>query len=286
MRIALVVNGHRDDAVRAACQAAEWLAAHGVEIGIESELANSTGLTSFTKADIARSDYVLSFGGDGTLIRAAEMCSESGTPILGVYYGTFGFVTQVEAAEVGAAISLVLEGNAPVESRMMLQAELLRNGEPILTVHALNEIVLHREVTSRMMVVGVSIDGKPITAYPSDGVLVATPTGSTAYNLSAGGPIVDPNLRAMILTAIAPHTLSARPLVLNERSEITLSLKTGGDAALSVDGQSHVHLLSGDVVRIKASDRTTRLVSVESDDFLEKLSNRLFYGINPSYPTP
>lgn len=280
MRISLVVNGRREDALAAAREAAEWLLARGVTVGSEVEFAERLQLPAFEPNEIAASDLVLSFGGDGTLIRAADICAETGAPILGVYYGSFGFVTQVEGDEIGAALSMALDGAAQIETRMMLQASLMRHGQAIFTAHALNEVTLQRETASHMMVFSVSINGRKITAYPADGVLVATPTGSTAYNLSAGGPIVDPNLRAMILTAIAPHTLSARPLVLDAESVVTLGLQTTGDAMLTVDGQARLHLLDGDEIHIMASPRVTRLVSVERDDFLEKLSHRLFYGVN------
>jgi len=172
-----------------------------------------------------------------------------------------------------------MDGQARLEERMMIEADLMRNGNVLASIHALNETVLQRAATDRMMIFSVIIDDQKVTSYPADGVLVATPTGSTAYNLSVGGPIVDPTLRALILSAIAPHTLSARPLVLKPESVIRLSVQTMGDAVLSVDGQTRFHLLSGDEVRITVSPRVTKLVSVAKDDFLEKLSHRLFYGI-------
>lgn len=266
--------------MRAARGAADWLRSHSVEALAEEDVAPVLELGVLDGSTIRCVDFVLSFGGDGTLIRAAHLCSEFSTPILGVYYGTFGFVTQCDAEEVGAALSLLVDGNAQIEERMMLQTELVRGGEPILTVHSLNETVLQRSATSQMMVFQVDINDVAVTSYPADGVLVATPTGSTAYNLSAGGPIVDPTLHAMILTAISPHTLSARPLVLRPDSAISLKVRTGGDAVLSIDGQTRFHLLDGDEVRITRSSRVTRLVNIAQNDFLDKLSSRLFYGLN------
>lgn len=266
--------------MRAAQGAAAWLRSHGVEALAEEEVAAILQVGVLDDSTIPHADFVLSFGGDGTLIRAAHLCSEYSTPILGVYYGTFGFVTQCDAEEMGAALSLLVDGSAQIEERMMLQTELMRGGEPILSVHSLNETVLQRSATSQMMIFQVDINGIAVTSYPADGVLVATPTGSTAYNLSAGGPIVDPTLHAMILTAIAPHTLSARPLVLRPDSAIALKVRTGGDAVLSIDGQARFHLLDGDQVRVTRSPRVTRLVNIARSDFLDKLSNRLFYGLN------
>jgi len=124
----------------------------------------------------------------------------------------------------------------------------------------------------------VAVNGHRLTSYPADGVMIATPTGSTAYNLSAGGPICDPQVQALVLTALAPHTLSARPLILNQDSEVHLRVSTEGDAVLSADAQVRLHILSGDEVRVRRSPRTTNLITVETDDFLMKLSNRLFWS--------
>ncbi len=278
MRICLLVNPHREDAVDAAIRSATWLSGHGVSVVCDDDTGSSIGFPVVSDLEVGDSDLVICFGGDGTLIRAAHLCSEKGTPILGVYFGRFGFVTQCEKDELVAALAMVVEKRPTYESRMMIQTDLIREDKVIVSVHALNETVLQRAATDRMMIFRVAIDGQQITSYPADGVLVATPTGSTAYNLSAGGPIVDPNLEAMILTAIAPHTLSARPLVLQPSSTIELSVQTSGDAVLSVDGQTRVHLLSGDKVRVSRSTRITRLYSVAKNDFLEKLSHRLFYG--------
>jgi NAD+ kinase len=280
VRIGLIMNAHRADAVAAAAESARWLRQHGVEVHAEQDAAQMLGVSATADGDIAHTDLVICFGGDGTLIRAAHLCSEFGTPILGVYFGRFGFVTQCEGDEVGAALSLLMDGKAQFESRMMLQTELIRGNSVLATMHSLNETVLQRAATDRMLIVSVVIDDHSVTTYPADGILVATPTGSTAYNLSAGGPIVDPNLQLLVLTAIAPHTLSARPLILKPESRIRLCLETSGDAVLSVDGQTRLHLFTGDEVCVTRSPRVTRLLTVDKDDFLEKLSHRLFYGLS------
>ena len=160
----------------------------------------------------------------------------------------------------------------------MLQGDLLRSGMPVASIHALNEFTLQRSITARMMTFEVVIDSMHVASFPADGILVATPTGSTAYNLSAGGPIVDPTVQALLLNAIAPHTLSVRPLILQPDSEVLLHVRTEGDAVFSADGQTRLHILTGDSVRICRSPRVTRLVAVERNDFLHKLRSRLFWG--------
>lgn len=274
----MLVNAHRRDAVEAARAASLTMAERGIECAAEQSIAEQVGVHSVPDEAIPRCDYVISFGGDGTLIRAAHLCSEVGTPILGVYFGRFGFVTQCVAEEFGAVLSELIDGRVKTEDRMMVQGELLRANQPVAALHALNEISLQRAITARMLTFEVVIDGMPVASYPADGVLVTTPTGSTAYNLSAGGPIVDPTVQALILTAIAPHTLSTRSLVLRPDSEILINVRTEGDAVFSADGYTRLHLLSKDSIRVMKSPRVTRLVAVERNDFLNKLGGRLFWG--------
>jgi len=278
VRIHLIVNTHRSDAIEAARLTVCRLRERGVEVAAEEDAAGYLDVPAASQAKIADADVVICFGGDGTLMRAAHLCSERGTPILGVYFGRFGFVTQCKGEELGAFLSQLLDNALITEERMMLHTQLLRNGKAIAGMHALNEVVLQRAVTARMMTFKVTIDSTEITRYPADGVMVATATGSTAYSMSAGGPIVDPKVQAMILTPITPHTLSARPLVLRAESEIVLELQTEGDAVLSADGQTRLHLLSGDEVRVGRSDRVTRLITVDAGDFLVKLRERLLWG--------
>lgn len=270
---------HRNDAIEAAQGAARWLFEHGhVEVVAEDQAAAKLEVQSVPKAEVAHSDLVIAFGGDGTIIRAAHICSEVGTPILGVHFGRFGFVTQCTPEEIGVALSAFLDGEHALEKRMMLQTELIRSGKTVATIHTLNESILQRIVTDRMLTFDVEVNGHHLTSYPADGVMVSTPTGSTGYNLSAGGPVVDPTIEALILVALAPHTLSARPLLLRADSIVRLKLDTGGDAVLSGDGQTRLHLLPGDFVEICRSSRTTNLVTIQNEDFLHKLRDRLFWS--------
>lgn len=278
MRINIIANVLRRDALDAACRAVELLRGHGAEIGSDSETAPYLDVPALAAEEMGRADLMVSFGGDGTLIRASHLCSALGTPILGVHFGRFGFVTQCKPNEVGAALSQFFDGQARIEERMMVRTDLIRHDHVVATMHSLNEAALQRAATTRMLTFQVTVDGERLTRYPADGVIVCSPTGSTAYNLSAGGPIVDPKLNALVLTAITPHTLSARPLVLCPDSVIELRMTTRGDAVLSCDGQSRLHMLSGDKVRITRSDRVTRLVKVEDNDFLFKLGERLLWS--------
>lgn len=274
----MLVNTHRPDAIEAARQTCVFLAERGIDFASDRESAEAIESPILPMEEIANANLVITFGGDGTLIRAAHVCSALATPILGVYYGRFGFVTQCRPNEIGAALSLFFDGKARIEDRMMVQTELIRAGQVVATMHSLNEAALQRAATTRMLTFHISVDGNRLARYPADGVMVATPTGSTAYNLSAGGPIVDPRMQALILTAITPHTLSTRPLILRPDSVVRLSMETRGDAVLSCDGQSRLHLFSGDEVRVTKSTRSTRLVSIDEHDFLTKLAERMMWS--------
>lgn len=278
MRINFVVNPARADAVSTARETAAFLRGHKVSVGAEYGAAEQVGALEVASEQICRADLVITFGGDGTLIRGAHLCSEIGTPILGVHFGRFGFVTQCRPEDIGAALSQFFDGIAKIDERMMMQSDLVRAGATLATLHCLNEAAIQRSATSHMMSFRVAVDGKLLTRYPADGVIIATPTGSTAYSLSAGGPIVDPRVQALVLTALNPHTLSARPLVLSSGASIEISVAHHGDAVLSSDGQSRLHLLGDDCIRVTRSPRVTRLVMIDDSDFLTKLRDRLLWS--------
>lgn len=278
MRIHFLVNPNRLDAVQAAREAIRFVQSQQVEVATERETADLLGVPGLSKSELAMASLMVTFGGDGTLIRAADICSELATPILGVYFGRFGFVTQCQPNEVGVSLSEFFDGTAEFEDRMMLQIELERGDQVIATLHALNEVVLQRASTARMLYFEVDVDRHFLTAYPADGVIISTPTGSTAYNLSAGGPVIDPRMECLTLTALAPHTLSARPLVLRADSVVHLCVRSDGDAMLSADSHTRLHILSGDRIRVSRSPRVTRLMSVDNEDFLTKLSERLLWS--------
>ena len=283
MRIHSVVNLFRPDAIQAAKAAMDRLRAKHVELAADRDTAPLIGVDALAAQQLGNADLMVSFGGDGTLIRAAHLCSSYNTPILGVHYGRFGFVTQCRPADLGAALSHFMDGKFEVESRMMVKTELIREGQIVATLHSLNETVVQRAATTRALTFEVIVNGIKLSEYPADGVMVSTPTGSTAYSLSAGGPLIDPHLDAMLLNGILPHTLSARPLVLRADSVIEIRVEAMGEAALSCDGQSRLHLLSGDAVRVSRSERVTRLVSLDESDFFRKLSERFQWSRGPSH---
>lgn len=265
----------RPDAVTAAKNAIALLESSGASVSADLDSAEAVGTDSLTVDEFGNADLVLAMGGDGTLIKAAHLVGERQTPIMGVHYGRFGFVTQVLPHQLEDTLNKFVKGECSIESRMMTKTELIRGSEVVATLHSLNESVVQRSATSRMLTFDVHVDGEEVSRYPADGVMVATPTGSTAYNLSAGGPVVDPRMDAMVMTAIMPHTLSSRSLILRPESTIEIKVESREDAVLSCDGHSRLHLLSGDFVRVTRSDRRIRLVSISKHDFFEKLADRL-----------
>ncbi|MCH8979918.1 MAG: NAD(+)/NADH kinase [Armatimonadetes bacterium] len=275
MHVHLLVNMFRPDAVKAANDVVAWLKERGVGASGDADAAEEVDVPSVPAESFGDADLVLAIGGDGTLIRAAHLIADRRTPIMGVHYGRFGFVTQVLPDQLTGMLEKFLDGTANIEDRMMATTKLVRDGDVVAELHCLNETVVQRSATAKLLTFDVHVDGSQVSRYPADGVMVATPTGSTAYNLSAGGPVVDPKMDALILTAIMPHTLSSRTLVLTPESQIDIRVESRGEAVLSCDGHSRLHMLSGDSVHVTRSDRRTRLVCVDQGDFYRKLSHRL-----------
>ena len=260
------------DAARA--EAAAWLASHGrtaVMLTRESSAADLSGLS-----------LVIAFGGDGTLLGAAHAVAlaELDLPLLGINLGHLGFLTEVSRAEMLDALQAVLDGRTRTETRLMLRGRVERGGEVVAERLALNDIVLTRGALSRMIEVDVSVDGLLVTHVKADGVIVATATGSTAYNLSAGGPIVLPSVDAMVLTPIAPHALSNRPVVLPATATIVLrpSIDPQEDLVATFDGQFGVGLQPGDVIVITRAERVVTLLRVTDRSHFDMLREKLRWG--------
>ncbi len=275
--ILLVYNAGKAAAVRQAQEVARWLRARGYEV-VLTDQQTATAWESLPDPNIA---LVVTLGGDGTLLTAAHLAAPAGVPILGVHLGRFGFIAQVEPDGLQGALERWQAGDCTVQERLMVQARVA--GE-VRLAWALNEIALLRHPTSPMLNFGIAINGLPLTTYPADGSLVATPTGSTAYALSAGAPVMHPATEALILTPISPHTLGARPLVLppDARIDITVGCEATGDPEVQVlitaDGRRHQWLTVGQTVSISAAPFRTRLLVFNEGEFFEKLRDRLLWG--------
>jgi NAD+ kinase len=204
-------------------------------------------------------DLMVAVGGDGTMLRASHLCAPSGLPILGVNTGRLGFLIQVDRKEWQPFFELLLKGEFWIEERMMLRAEHCRSGEMLGNWHALNEAVVTRGPSVRPVRLSANVDGGLLANYVADGLIAATPTGSTAYALAAGGPILPPELRNILLVPIAPHLSVDRAVVLSEGTSVSILLRSG-DAVLSIDGQIPLGLAEGDAVDVRAGDYNARFV--------------------------
>ena len=257
-----------------------WITEKGYSVFIDQETASIMGIKGYQRSEIPDLvDVVVVLGGDGTMLSAARLVAEKGLPILGVNLGGLGFITEVNRSEIYSALEKMLEGKCSVEERMMIQADILRHGERIATHTVLNDVVITKSALARIIYLETYVDRSYVTTFKSDGLIISTPTGSTAYNLSAGGPIIYPALDCIVLTPICPHTLTNRPIVLTGESLIEVSLKSESeDVFLTLDGQVGFSLRKDDVVEIRKSAYKTRLLMPCERDYFQVLREKLKWG--------
>ena len=281
-RVGLVAKPDAAEAQRVVLTLLDWLGARGLAAVLEKETA---GLAPGAQAAVASKgdlpgqvDAVIVLGGDGTLLSMARAVGDLGVPILGINLGGLGFLTATTLDELLPAMEALLAGGMAVEERMMLAARLVRAGQPIGEYVALNDVVITKSAMSRIIDLSVSVDGRHATAYRADGLIISTPTGSTAYNLSTGGPILFPTMDAVVLTPIAPHTLSNRPIVLPGGQRIDVTLRGDQEVMLTMDGQVGVPLRERDTVQVGKAPARIRLMRFDQKDFFSVLRTKLKWG--------
>jgi len=285
-RVGLVARAGLTAAAPVLANMTTWLEARNVAVVLESETARLAGLDGRTTATAdglpTLVDLVVVLGGDGTLLGVADRIAEAGAdvPILGVNFGSLGFLTEVTLDEIPAALTAVLAGAARVEVRLMLRARVLRAGACVAEHIVLNDIVVGRGALGPLIDVSVSVGSEFVTRVRADGIIVSSPTGSTAYSLACGGPIVHPAVHALVLTPIAPHTLTNRPVVIPATSEVRLEASMSGndEALVTFDGQAAHPLQPGDVVSIAPAPRPMRLVRGSARTYFEVLRQKLKWG--------
>jgi NAD+ kinase len=269
---ALVVHRLRDEAVSVARETATWLNERGHEVRLPLEDA---GLVDVPECGVEPEklatglDLAISLGGDGTMLRAVELVSREGVPVLGVNVGRLGYLTQLEPGQLSAALERFLAGDFQVAERMTLavEVEAASHDVPSRILWALNEAVIEKASAGHTIHASVTIDGTFFTSYAADGLIVATPTGSTAYAFSVRGPIISPRLRALILTPVSPHMLFDRSLVLDDGEQIRIELIDDRPAMLTVDGRELGMLSRGDAIICSAGAHAARFVTFEPRDF-------------------
>jgi NAD+ kinase len=285
-RVGIVARRGLDAAAAPVAALGAWLAARGLDVVYDTDTAALAGAagTAPTREALAREvDLVVLLGGDGTLLSMADRIAQCGrdVPILGVNFGSLGFLTEVRIDELYPSLEAVLDGTARYDHRMMLAAEVTRDGTVHDTRIVLNDVVFTKAALSRMMELTVSVAGRFVTSVKADGLIIASPTGSTAYNLAAGGPIVHPTVDALVLTPIAPHTLTNRPVVIPGDAPVEVRAEGGSgseDAYVTYDGQSGYPLGTTDVVRVRKADRVLRLVTAAERGYFEVLRTKLKWG--------
>jgi len=284
-RAALIGRHASPDLARPLADLAAFLAARGHEVVIEAETARSAALSGYRSAppeDLgAHADVAIVVGGDGTMLSIARRLAPLDVPLIGVNQGRLGFLTDIPITHMEETLKAMLEGRYVEERRALLAAEVARADGSRHSALALNDVVLHRGGGGTMIECAVEIDGRFVFAMRSDGIIVATPTGSTAYALSAGGPILDPQVPAFALVPVAPHALSHRPIAVADTATIAISVERGRDAALHCDGQAHFELAEGERVVVKRARHTARFLHPEGHDYFAMLREKLHWSASP-----
>lgn len=283
MTIAVFGNTLRQETIREVKHIVEFLQLRGVNVVLSQELRHGAFNREFSSVDDfasqsdERIDFALSVGGDGTFLTTASLVGHLDIPILGINCGHLGYLAEVQTKNIDLVLDQLINNGYTIEQRRVLEVSCQQEGK-IASPYALNEVAILKSGLSSMITVDVTLNGEFLHNYKADGLLVATPTGSTAYNLSVGGPLLDPHVNAIILTPVATHSLNIRPLVVLDDSKIDVKISSrNGNYMLSVDGRSQV--LNQDIqLHIERSARTIKIVRVEGLSFMQSLKEKLYWG--------
>jgi NAD+ kinase len=280
--IGIISRPRRSNLSEVAPPLLSWLQGRGIHLAYDQETASSLAEPSEGRSReqvAAASDLLLVLGGDGTLLAAARVAAPRGIPILPINMGSLGFLTSFMLEELYPALEDILAGRLTISERVMLHAELQRGDKILDKQTVLNEVVINKGALARMIELELSIDKDFVCRYRADGLIVASPTGSTAYSLSAGGPIVHPSVESFIITPICPHTLSDRPVVVGDTSIIEVKLSAGTESVfLTLDGQKGIPLQATDRVRISRAQQLLKLIQTPNKSYFEILRNKLKWG--------
>ncbi|MGH9468382.1 MAG: NAD(+)/NADH kinase [Terriglobales bacterium] len=270
-RIAIYSKPHHEEAARVGAALSAWLRERGFQPLLEPPLAVS--------GDGPPPALAVVLGGDGTMLHVAPRLAAADVPVLAVHLGTLGFLTETARGDLYAGLESVLAGGGVRERRALARAQLERDGECIAGFDALNEIVVGKGGLARLVQIELTIDGERVGLYRADGVLVATPTGSTAYSFSAGGPVVHPGLEALLITPICPHGLSQRALAVGDRAHVVLEVRAAAEApVLTIDGQHGETLQEGDRIHCTRSPLALTLVTADGHGYFQSLRAKLHWG--------
>jgi NAD+ kinase len=261
---------------------AHFLGTKGCEVAIELDTASNTGLNQFPTLDAAaigaQCDLALVVGGDGTMLGIGRRLAKFGIPLVGINQGRLGFITDIAFDDYQAVLEPMLRGEFDEERRWMMQAEVVRDGRCVFSATAMNDVVVNRGATAGMVELRVEVDGRFVANQRADGLIIASPTGSTAYALSAGGPLLHPSIAGWVLVPIAPHTLSNRPIVLPDVGEVAIEIVAGRDASANFDMHSLASLMHGDRITVRRSEHQMRLLHPKGWSYFDTLRKKLHWN--------
>ena len=281
MIIGIIAKNNIEEPFEITKKLSNWLKKRGVDVYVEKELGKKIRHpNSIDRREIPKLvDVILVFGGDGTFLGVAREACKYGTPILGINLGGLGFLTEVTIDELYPMMERIIDGDYEVEDRQMLITSIRRGKKNIGTYEVLNDVVINKGALARIIDLAIYIEDSHVTTYKADGIILATPTGSTAYSLSAGGPIVHPGIPVTIITPICPHTLTNRPLVVSSEMKVEIKVTTQEpDTYLTLDGQIGVRLKTGDLIEVKRTDTSVKLIKSPFRDFFSILKTKLMWG--------
>jgi len=280
-RIGILVKAESPDTNPLLKELVPWLRARGKDPLLDPAAANLVGETaSYPKKDLAAlADMLVVLGGDGTMLAAARLVEDRPIPILGVNTGGLGFLTAVTRDALFKALEQVFANAFAEEERLMLRSRIVRMGKEIAAASVLNDVALSKGALSHMVQLEISINGQFVTGLRGDGLIISTPTGSTAYSMAAGGPILNPAVHALILTPISPHTLTNRPIVIPQEAHVEVVLVSKDEGAMvTFDGQAGITLQPRDLIEVRASEKKTRLIRFADRTYYDMLRNKLKWG--------
>ncbi len=274
--VGIVVKPSHPEALATAAELSVWLKAKGIE---QMGEPLSAGQSRNQNEAALGADLIVVLGGDGTMISTARLIGKKEVLVLGINHGSLGYLTDFRIEEMFPALELIIAGQYEIDRREMLEAELIRNGEKLAKGRVLNDVVINKSALARIIEIEVRLNGLFVNSFRADGLIVATPTGSTAYNLSAGGPIIFPSMNAVVLTPICPFTLTNRPIVVPDDAEIELNLKDENEGViLTFDGQTGFPMKANDRVVIRKSETTFNLVQPTNRNYFDVLRDKLKWG--------
>ena len=278
--VGIVPNYNKEPAMKLVNELAEFLLKKECKVVLTYKIAEMTGLNDLgvTKYELySKSDFIIVLGGDGTLLDTGGKPAKFGTPLLGINMGTMGFLATADGSEAETAIEKVLNGEYKIEKRLMLESEIISDTDNPKQYIAVNDVCISRGVFTKITEYNIYVNEEYLATFRADGIIISTPTGSTAYNLSAGGPVLKPDIACMVITPICPHSLHSRSIVVSadDTVRIEASFGSNGDIIMSMDGQTSVILNNGDIINVRKSANSINIIKTNTRSFYEILRNKL-----------